>query len=92
MLAERRSSPVVKGIIEKLPDIQKPAVMDAIISKLANVSDWTKQPQGWAGAMAIAATDDASARKLTTFANRQLSGPLPKWMARSLKSIEELEL
>lgn len=92
MLAERRSSPAVKAIISKLPDIQKPAVMDAIIGKLASISDWTTQPKGWSGAMAIAATDDASARKLKTFANRQLNGPLPSWMTRSLKSIEEVEL
>lgn len=92
MLAERRSSPAVKKIIDKLPDLHKPAVMDAIISKLAGVSDWTKQPQGWPGAMAIAATDDECGRKLITFANRQLNGTLPKWMSRSLESIKELDL
>ena len=92
MIAERRSSAVVQDIIKKLPDVQKPAVMDALISKLANISDWTKQPSGWPGAMAIAATDDACAKKLTTFANRQITGSLPQWMSRSLKSIQEVEL
>lgn len=92
MLAERKSSPAVKKIINELPDVHKPAVMDAIISKLASVADWASQPLGWPGAIAIAETDDVSARKLITFANRQLSGAPPKWMTRSLKSIEELEL
>ena len=68
--------------------LQKPILMDAIIGKLSTVSDWTKQPLGWAGAVAIAATDDTSAKKLTTFANRQLKDPKPRWIERSLQSIK----
>ncbi len=54
MLVERRSSPSTKKLISELPEVQKPVVMDKIISELASVTDWVKRPAGWSGAMAIA--------------------------------------
>ena len=92
MAAERRSSPAVKKIVSTLSEVEKPTVMDALIVKLAEVSDWATQPPGWPGALALAATDSDSAAKIDAFARRQVGGNLPRWMAKSLESIKQVDI
>ncbi|NTU50413.1 MAG: KAP family P-loop domain protein, partial [Desulfobulbaceae bacterium] len=75
------SSPTVPKLLESLSLIEQVPVMEGIISNLHQVTDWAKQPIGFAGGCLLAAHSSEAAKIFKRFiTGLELSGKRPAWM------------
>jgi predicted KAP-like P-loop ATPase len=81
------SSPAGKSAAEGIPLEEQVLVMEGIIDHLHQVSDWRKQPTGFAGACLLAQQSPEAAKVLRRFIGG-LGDELPPWMKTLLKDQE----
>lgn len=80
------SSPTAGKIFDTLPLEEQIPVMEGVISHLRQISDWTRQPKGFAGACLLARHSEDAAKILVRYIqDLDLGGKYPPWMATALK-------
>ncbi len=77
------SSVAAQNVLKQLPLEEQVLVMEGIINHLRQVSDWTTQPKGFAGAVLLAKHSDVASKILKRFIN-QLPSQNP-WMTTMIK-------
>jgi predicted KAP-like P-loop ATPase len=84
------SSPAADTALKQLPKEDEIPVMEELINKLRQESDWKKQPKGFAGACKLAAHSEQAARILTRYLNDFSTlnnfNDQPPWMKAALKN------
>ena len=85
MKAVKTSDKSTREAIESIPKEDRSLAMEELNRHLSNVSSWTKRPDGWAGALALADKDDSSAKLLAAFIRSRNLPKVPPWMAIGLK-------
>lgn len=83
--AVKTSDKSTREAIETIPKEDRSLAMEELNRHLSNVSSWTKRPDGWAGALALADKDDSSAKLLAAFIRSRNLPKVPPWMAIGLK-------
>lgn len=85
-LAETKnlSSRAAKNVLDALPPEEQIPVMEELINLLRQISDWNKQPKGFAGACLLASSSREAAKILVRYIGN-LSEQQP-WMTTLLKS------
>lgn len=80
------SSPTAGKLFDTLPLEEQIPVMEGIISHLRQVSDWTRQPKGFAGACLLARHSANAAKILVRYIQElDLGDKHPPWMTTALK-------
>jgi predicted KAP-like P-loop ATPase len=82
--AKNLSSPSLNAAIKKIPTDEHKLVMDALIEHLSKTTDWSKKPDGFAGAIALARKSVDASSALRAFI--ATLGGVPKWMNVLLKN------
>ncbi|MCD9481733.1 KAP family P-loop NTPase fold protein [Photobacterium phosphoreum] len=82
---ENMSSSIAKETVANTPQEDYLAVMEELLENLRQISDWSRKPKGFAGAMILAKKDSVCKQTLKQFIS---SLPKEKWMAPALKGIE----
>ncbi len=82
---ENMSSQIAKDTVNSTPQEDYLAVMEEILENLRQISDWSRKPKGFAGAMILAKKDSDCKQTLKQFLN---SLPQERWMAPALRGIE----
>lgn len=81
------SSPAANNVLDNLPFEEQVPVMQGVISYLRQVSDWNKQPKGFAGGCLLAQRSENAARIFRRFiAGLELGKRQPPWLTTLLKS------
>lgn len=84
--AKNTSSPTAKGLLGTLPLAEQIPVMEGVISHLRQVSDWTRQPRGFAGACLLARHSADAAKLFVRYLQElDLGEKRPPWMTTALK-------
>ncbi|MCP5127483.1 MAG: KAP family P-loop domain protein [Gammaproteobacteria bacterium] len=86
VLVEMKSitSPTAENHLNNLPLEEQIPVMEGVISHLRQVSDWSRQPKGFAGALRLARHSSNAAKILIRFLQDFRDKPIP-WMRAALK-------
>jgi predicted KAP-like P-loop ATPase len=80
------SSPIAGKLFDTLPLEEQIPVMEGVISHLRQVSDWTRQPKGFAGACLLARHSAEAAKIFVRYLQElDLGNKRPPWMAAALK-------
>ncbi|MBS8232477.1 KAP family P-loop domain protein [Marinobacter salarius] len=80
------SSPIAGKLFDTLPLEEQIPVMEGVISHLRQVSDWTRQPKGFAGACLLARHSADAAKIFVRYLQElDLGDKRPPWMAAALK-------
>lgn len=79
-----KSSPIGNKVVEGLPLEDQVPVMEGIIDHLRQVGDWSRQPDGFAGACLLAQRSPEAAAVFKRYINNM--GKQPIWMATMLKT------
>lgn len=80
------SSPIAGKLFDTLPLEEQIPVMEGVISHLRQVSDWTRQPKGFAGACLLARHSAEAAKIFVRYLQElDLGDKRPPWMAAALK-------
>lgn len=80
------SSPTASEVISTLPKEENVAVMEGIISHLRQVSDWSKNPKGFAGGCLMARHSEDAAKIFTRYVKElESADSQPPWMKAMLK-------
>lgn len=80
------SSPTAEKLLASLPLEEQIPVMEGIISHLRQISDWSRQPKGFAGACLLARYSADAAKVLVRYLQElELGDKHPPWMAAALK-------
>lgn len=82
---ENVSSQIAKDTVNSTPQEDYLAVMEEILENLRKISDWSRKPKGFAGAMILAKKDSDCKQTLKQFL---ISLPQERWMAPALRGIE----
>lgn len=77
------SSPVAKIAIEALPLVDQVPVMEGVINRLRQVSDWSKKPTGFSGGCLLARHSADAAKVFKRYIGE--IGKLPPWLGTQLK-------
>ena len=80
------SSPTAGKLLDTLPLEEQIPVMEGVISHLRQVSDWSRNPKGFAGACLLARHSADAAKILIRYLQElELGDKPPAWMAAQLK-------
>lgn len=80
------SSPTAEKLLDTLPLEEQIPVMEGMISHLRQVSDWSRNPKGFAGACLLARHSDDAAKILIRYLQElDLGDRPPAWMKTLLK-------
>ena len=77
------SSPAAKAAIDVLPLVDQVPVMEGIINRLRQISDWSKNPAGFSGGCLLAQQSADAAKVLKRYISE--IGKLPPWLSTLLK-------
>lgn len=83
--AVKASDKSTRDAVEGIPKDDRSLAMEELNRHLSNVSSWTKRPDGWAGALALADKDESSAKLLAAFIRSRNMKKMPAWMVVGLK-------
>jgi len=80
------SSPNAEQLLNTLPLEEQIPVMEGVISHLRQSTEWTKKPNGFAGACLLARKSSEASKILVRFLKElNLGGKPPPWMTAALK-------
>lgn len=80
------SSPTVEKLLDTLPLEEQVPVMEGVISHLRRVTDWSRNPKGFAGAVLLARHSSDAAKILIRYLQEiDLGEKPPAWMTTLLK-------
>ncbi|OGT72387.1 MAG: KAP family P-loop domain protein [Gammaproteobacteria bacterium RIFCSPLOWO2_02_FULL_57_10] len=80
------SSPTAEGLLVTLPLEEQVPVMEGVIGQLRQVTDWTRNPKGFAGACLLARHSTEAAKILVRYLQEfEWGGKPPAWMNVLLK-------
>lgn len=80
------SSPIAAKLFDTLPLEEQIPVMEGVISHLRQISDWTRQPKGFAGASLLARHSANAAKIFVRYLQElDLGDKPPPWMSAALK-------
>lgn len=82
--ATRESAGSTGKAVQALTADEVPMAMEELLRKLSDTATWTNRPEGWAGALAVAAANKDAAKALATFIRSRELTPMPAWMKASL--------
>ena len=83
--ATRESASSTDKAVLALAKDEMPQAMEELIRKMSNAISWTKRPEGWPGALAVAGANAEAAKAFVTFIRSRNLSPLPAWMKAALK-------
>jgi predicted KAP-like P-loop ATPase len=80
------SSPTAEKLLGTLPLEEQIPVMEGVISQLRQISDWTRQPKGFAGACLLARHSADAAKILVRYLQElDLGDKRPPWLTAAMK-------
>ena len=80
------SSPTAEKFLDTLPLEEQIPVMEGVISHLRQISDWTRQPKGFAGACLLARHSADAAKILVRYLRElDLGDKRPPWLTAAMK-------
>jgi len=80
------SSPTAEKLLGTLPLEEQIPVMEGVISHLRQISDWTRQPKGFAGACLLARHSADAAKILVRYLQElDLGDKRPPWLTAAMK-------
>ena len=80
------SSPTAEKLLKTLPLEEQIPVMEGVISHLRQVSDWSRKPEGFAGACLLARHSADTTKILIRYLQElELEVKIPAWMTAQLK-------
>lgn len=83
---KNQSSPTAQNLLVTLPLQEQIPVMEEIINKLRQISDWSKRPKGFAGACLLAQHSPDAAKTFMRYLNELKTGEKhPPWMTAALR-------
>lgn len=77
------SSPAAKIALDALPQVDQVPVMEGIINRLRQISDWSKKPTGFSGGCLLAQHSADAAKVFKRYISE--IGKLPPWLSIQLK-------
>ncbi len=81
------SSPTAGEVLDSLPLEEQVPVMEGLVNQFRQISDWSRQPKGFAGACLLARHSESGAKVLARFIDElDLGESRPPWMATLLDS------
>ena len=86
MSVKTRNSPKAKKEIDETPRPDYICVMEALVSSLRTISDWSKSPLGFDGAILLANKDNECKEYLLKFLT---SIPKQRWLSAILKELDK---
>lgn len=85
MTVKSRNSPSAKTGIGNTPSSDYLSVMEALVGSLRTVSDWSKAPEGFYGAILLAVEDDVCKQYLHKYLDAL---PKQRWLSAILKELD----